>query len=197
MNEIHHRVKNNLAVISSLLSSQVDRIQDKQYHGIFKESINRINAIAEIHEILYKSGNLAQINFEEYINRINENIISLYMSEKRKISIKTDIKDVHLDLDNAILCGLIINELLSNSYKHAFPDKTESEITVSMREQDDKTIELMVSDNGIGIPEELDWKSTESFGLRIVNLLVRQLEGEISLKQAEGTQFRITFPKGG
>ena len=195
LNEIHHRVKNNMQIISSLLSMQVDNIDNKEYIDIFNANINRIKTMSQIHEILYQSKDFTKIDFSDYINKISENIISLYIEKSERISLKTDIGDIYLKLDTAIPCGLIINELLTNSYKHAFPGKRKGAIKVSMKKLDDETIELRVSDNGKGIPRSIDTKNSGTMGLRIINLLVQQLEGKFRCTgtRTKGTEFRITF----
>ena len=193
LREIHHRVKNNLQVIASLLKLQAFRTENPEYQKLLKESVNRIQTMGLIHNLLYKSGNFKLIDFNEYINKLCDNLKSLFMVTIGDITITTDIQDVFMELDSAIPCGLIVNELISNSMKHAFPDFRTGEIGISMKSKVNDTIELIVEDNGIGIPESFDWENTESLGLNIVNLLVRQLDGGIELIRNNGTLFRITL----
>ncbi|MFC1528911.1 sensor histidine kinase [Candidatus Latescibacterota bacterium] len=194
LREIHHRVKNNMQVISSLLSHQADNIEDKNHQYVYYESINRVKTMAVIHELLYQSEDFSQINFEDYINRVCENLISLYQIDTGKIRINTDIKNIYFSIDTAISCGLIINELVSNSLKHAFPDNHKGDITITVKKVNNKRTELKICDNGIGIPETFNWKSADTLGLHLVNLLaVDQLEGEIELTISKGTEFRITL----
>ena len=152
--------------------------------------------MATIHELLYQSKDFSQIDFNDYISSICENLSSLYQKDTGRIRINTDIKNIYLNIDTAIPCGLLINELISNSFKHAFPDNREGEITITMREIKDSTIELKIIDNGVGIPETFDWKNADTLGLHIVNLLAEgQLEGEIELTRAKGTEFIINFKR--
>jgi len=192
LREIHHRVKNNLQIISSLLSLQSRFIKDREDAEMLKESQDRIMSMALIHEKLYLSENLAYINCSEYITDL---VHSLYLSYStaRGITVTTDVEDVRLPIDVAIPCGLIINELVSNCLKHAFPRMRKGEVRVSLRSING-SIELIVADNGVGIPEDFDFKDTESLGLHLVTILVEgQLRGEITLSRKEGTEFCITF----
>ena len=192
LREIHHRVKNNLQVILSLLFLQERYIKDESYREMFKDAQNRIRSMALIHEELYKSENLAKIDLDSYIRRLANSFFRAYETTG-KIALKIDVKDVSISITSAIHCGLIINELISNSLKYAFPGGREGEITITLRRIEDK-IELAVSDDGIGIPEDLDFRNTESLGLQLVTTLVEnQLQGEIKLNRAEGTEFQIKF----
>jgi PAS domain S-box-containing protein len=192
LREIHHRVKNNLQVISSLLSLQSRYIRNSQYAEMFTESQNRVRSMALIHEKLYQSEDLANIDSDEYIKTLVRELIKSYRMDPDKIRIKIEVDDVSLGVDTAIPCGLIINELVSNSLKYAFPDK-KGEITVALHSVDGK-IELIISDNGVGIPENIDFKNTKTLGLRLVTILAEnQLNGDIDLIKNKGTEVRITF----
>jgi len=203
LQEIHHRVKNNLQVISSLLKLQSRQIEDPQTLEIFKDSQHRIRTMALIHEKLYRSGNLAQINFAEYIRELTTFLFHSYGIHARGVSLTIQADQVPLSIDNAVPCGLILNELISNALKHAFPPGQErlagparpadeaDEIQIELRQADDKTLTLVVADNGIGWPPDLDFCNTSSFGLQLVNNLVKQLEGSIELDSRRGTQFKI------
>jgi len=193
LREIHHRVKNNLQIISSLLKLQSRYIEDEKYSGIFQESQDRIRSMALIHDRLYHSENLANIDFKDYIRNLASNLFHTYKASAGKIELKIDVEDVSLGIDTAIPCGLIINELVSNSLKHAFPDGREGEIKIILSSTDENEVELIVSDDGVGIPEELDFRNTASLGLQLVVALVEQLQGEIELNRAKGTEFRIKF----
>ena len=168
LSEIHHRVKNNMQVISSLLKLQSAKIEDKKYVEMFKDSENRIRSMSLIHEKLYQSGDFANVNFDGYVKNIANDLIRSYAVTPDKIKLNTKIEDVSLGLDNAIPCGLIINELISNSLKYAFPKDREGEIKIVLREINSNEIELTVSDDGIGIPAEIDIRETESLGLQLV-----------------------------
>ncbi len=192
LREIHHRVKNNLQVISSLLNLQADHIKDRTYQGMLKESQNRIKSMALIHEKLYQSENLADIDFEEYITSLVYGLVRSYnVMEKVTPTIKVD--KVSLGIDAAIPCGLIINELVSNSLKYAFPGDRTGEITIQLHSTGN-TVELVVADNGVGIPDTIDFRNTQTLGLDLVTTLAEeQLDGEIMLDKTKETAFRITF----
>ena len=195
LKEIHHRVKNNMQVIISLLNLQSKHVKDKRDWEIFKDSQNRIKSMALIHDKLYQSKDLASINFAEYIENLARHLFNTYSVSSSAIKLVADIKDVPLDIDTAIPCGLIINELISNSLKYAFPDGREGEIQIKLYASKDDTFSLIVRDNGIGLPEDLDFRNTKSLGLQVVVALVEQLKGTIELDRSEGTAFKIVFKK--
>ncbi len=191
LQEIHHRVKNNIQVICSLLNLQSRHIKDKKYAEMLKESQDRIKSMGLIHEKLYKSESLANIDFSEYIKDLTQSLLRSYGVSADNIALKIE-GNVCLGIDTAIPCGLIINELVSNSLKHAFPDR-KGEITVSLR-SDNGCIELIVSDDGVGIPDDIDFRTTESLGLHLVTILAEdQLGGTITLDRTAGTAFHVTF----
>jgi PAS domain S-box-containing protein len=189
--EIHHRVKNNLMVISSLLSLQSRYIKDKEARGFFRESQNRARSMALIHELLYRSENLKSIEFGDYILSLSKELFHLY-SVDGLIELKIDVDDIYLDINTSIPLGLIVNEVVTNSLKHAFPDGRAGVIHVDFHKTDDH-YEFKVKDNGIGFPEDLDFKDTDSLGLQMVTSLTRQIEGNIELDRNHGTEFKITF----
>jgi len=192
LKEIHHRVNNNLQIISSLLSLQSEYVKDARCTASLEESRNRIRTMALVHEKLYQSENLASINLKEYVKSLVSGLVRSYRVNTDRITPKTNVEDIFLGVDTAIPCGLIINELVSNALKHAFPDR-KGEITVTLHSVDD-IIELTVSDNGIGIPDNIDFKAAETLGLHLVTILAEdQLEGEITLDRSKGTSFKITF----
>ncbi len=193
LREIHHRVKNNMQIISSLLKLQSAYIKDKKYSDIFKESQNRIISMSLIHEKLYQSKDFAKIDTKGYIKELVNGLVQSYEVPGRiKININVDI--VSLGINTAVPCGLLINELVSNSVKYAFPDGRTGEIKISLHPIEDNKIELIVSDNGIGIPENIDFRKTNSWGLRLITILAEnQLHGEINLDRNKGTEFRIIF----
>lgn len=192
MKEIHHRVKNNLQIISSLLSLQSDYIQNKTDLAIFKDSQCRAKSMALIHEKLYQSGLLKSINIKDYIQALASELIGTYSAEGKIITLDMDVDDILMDVDTAIPLGLILNEIITNSLKHAFVEK-EGEIKVYLKSSDDQ-IQLEVADNGIGMRTDIDWRNTDSLGLQLVNSLCRQIDGEIELDNAHGTCFKIIFP---
>ena len=190
LKEIHHRVKNNMQIISSLLSLQSRYITDDEYGEMFTESRNRIKSMALIHEKLYQSQDLENINVCEYITDLVNGLVRSYSDQD--ITVRVEADDIYLGVNTAVPCGLIINELVSNALKHAFPDK-KGEIRVDLHENNG-VITLVIADNGIGIPDTIDFKNTETLGLRLVTILTEdQLEGEINLIRGKGTEFCITF----
>ena len=196
LREIHHRVKNNMQVIISMLRLQSEKTEGKRESGILKESQDRIKAMALIHEKLYQSRNLAEIDFPAYVKRLVNGIVRSYNIDINKITTKIEIENILLGLDRAIPCGLIINELVSNSLKYAFPESRKGEIGIALRSVNADEVELMVNDNGAGIPEALDFKNTDSLGLDLVTILAEdQLEGKIELSRDSGTCFHIRFRK--
>jgi len=196
LSEIHHRVKNNMQVISSLLILQARRIQDLNYKQMFKESITRIGAMAFIHETLYESEDFSHININKYLKKICLNLSNLYLAGKNRIKININVHDVFMNMKSAIPCGLIVNELISNSLKHGFPDNRSGIIDITITEKNSKDIIINISDDGVGISPKFDWKHTKSLGLRIVSILVNeQLKGEINLLRKKRTEFIISFKK--
>jgi len=194
LKEIHHRVKNNMQIVSSLLDHQTQHIKDKNVIEIFTESQNRIASMALVHEKLYQSKDLAKIDFYDYINDLVANLFQSYVENSGKIKLNMKIENIQLDIDLAIPCGLIINELVTNSLKYAFPDGRNGEIKIVFRKTDENMLELAISDNGIGIPLDLDFRKTGSLGLHLVTILAEnQLHGKINLYRNEGTEFRIEF----
>ncbi|BAY83992.1 signal transduction histidine kinase [Calothrix parasitica NIES-267] len=191
LKEIHHRVKNNLQIISSLLRLQCGYIKDKQALDIFQDSQNRVRAMALIHENLYQTKDLAKIEFSEYIRKLKNNLVRCY--NIKNIDIKTNIEKLYLKLDTAIPCGLIINELISNSMKHAFKNSDKGEIYVEFITLQKGKYSLSVSDDGVGVTENFDSLKKQSLGLELVWNLVEQLEGTIVYNSKLGTSFRITF----
>ncbi len=192
LNEIHHRVKNNLNVVVSLLNLQSRKIKDKQAVDSFKESINRIYTMALVHKKLYEEKNFSEINFKNYIQSMIEDMFNAYKI-KNRVSLKLAIEDVSLNIEQAIPCGLIINELVSNSLKYAFPEGEKGTISILSKRLNNNTYQLSVKDDGVGIPNHVDFESTDSLGLKLVNLLVAQLNGKIKIKTNNGTFFKIQF----
>jgi PAS domain S-box-containing protein len=192
LKEIHHRVKNNMQIISSLIKLQSRHIKDETALEFFKSTQNRIRSMAIIHEKLYKSKDFAGVDFAGYIQILAKHLFNVYGVDPKAIKININIKDVLLNINTAIPCGLIINELLSNSLKYAFPDGKKGEISIAIHPIDKNEMELIVNDNGVGLPEEIDIKHTESLGLHLVTILVEdQLQGDIKLDRTGGTRFYI------
>ena len=191
LQEIHHRVKNNMQIVSSLLNLQIKYVDDGKAVDVLKESQNRIKSMAMIHDKLYMSEDLTRINILEYIKSLVSNLFYSYnIDDSIKPILK--IETLSLNMETAVPCGLIISELVSNSLKYAFPDGKVGEIYVSLRSSEDN-YELIISDNGIGLPEEFDIKNTKTLGLMLVNSLTEQIDGKISIKRDNGTKYLIVF----
>ncbi len=194
--EIHHRVKNNLNIVSSLLELQAGSITDEVMLDYFKDSQSRIRSIALIHEKLYQSSDLAQIDFGDYVDDLVLSIFNTFGIDSTEHSIHLDIENIRLSVNTAMPCSLIINELVSNSLLHAFPNNHFGEISISMKSIPQQKLELTVSDNGIGLPKDFDFRKSKSLGLQLVITLVNQLKGEIELLPEEvGTSLRIRFDR--
>jgi PAS domain S-box-containing protein len=189
--EIHHRVKNNMQIISSLLSLQLDYVDDSKSYELFQESRNRVKSMAMIHEKLYMADELSKIDFQDFIENLLFELFANY-GVSSHISKNIYVKEVELDISTAVPCALIINELVTNSIKHAFSHERSGEVRVRFHKSDDNLV-LKVSDNGVGLPEDIDFKNTKTLGLQLVNTLVKQLEGKIELDRSQGTCFIITF----
>ena len=193
--EVHHRVKNNLQVITSLLGLQARTIKDPATRKKFEESRYRIQAMAILHEILYESSSLAEIDFADYIRRLLEHLVRSYGAGAR-IRTEVRLEALHCHRDVALPCGLIVNELLSNAFKYAFPGGKSGGIRVVLRRGSRGTVHLTVRDNGVGLPPGLDWKTSPTLGLRLVRTLARQLDAEVKTSGRAGTLFSIIFLDG-
>jgi PAS domain S-box-containing protein len=192
LREIHHRVKNSLQIISSLLSLQSSEFEDENIIERYNESENRIHTIALIHESLYQSTNISNIDFKNYIEILIEDIIHSYSVKTDMVRTVLDVGDFELSIETAIPAGLIINELVSNALKYAFKDNIPGEIRVVLDKNDD-IYTLTVADNGVGLPVDVEWENARTLGLQLVNALVSQLEGDMSVVVDNGTVFIINF----
>jgi PAS domain S-box-containing protein len=193
LKEIHNRVKNNLQVISSLLNLQAGYIQDEQARARFKESRDRLKAIALIHEKLYQSEDLTAIDFGGYIRNLAVHLFRSHQVDARAINLHLDVEPLYLDIDRATSCGLIINELVSNAIKYAFPNGKPGEIHIGFHEEAKKQIVLTVGDNGAGLAKDLDFRQAQSLGFQLINTLTEQLDGTITLDREGGTRFTLAF----
>ena len=200
LREIHHRVKNNLQIISSLLNLQAGFTDDKKTNEILEESKNRVKSMALIHEKLYQSKNFSSLDIREFIEELIKNLFNSYGIESSAVNTELSIDNINLNADQAVYLGLIVNELVSNSLKHAFKstilDDTGGQkkmIIIAVQKDLNNGYSLRIADNGCGFPESIDFKNTESLGLQLVMSLVKQLDGEISLNNNSGTEFLIKF----
>jgi two-component sensor histidine kinase len=197
LKEIHHRVKNNLQVVSSLLGLQSRTVDDPATRRMFQESQNRVHSMALIHESLYQSENLSEIDFPAYIDQLANHLLRSYGVDSQRVHISASIDDLRLTMDTAIPCGLIINELVSNSLKYAFPGGKNGSVQIEMRQDENHQIRLEVSDNGIGLPEGVGFSGMKSLGLRLVRTLAEQLGATIEMGSGGGARIALTFHAGG
>ncbi len=193
LKEIHHRVKNNLQVISSLLSLQTRSIVDSHTLNILNENAGRVRAMALIHEELYNAENLTNINFGKYITNLTTHLSRAYGIDSNRIQLFIDADENTLSIDEMATCGLIVNELVSNCFKHAFPDNRKGTISISLKKTNEYEFVLSVKDDGVGLPEVLELRSIESLGLQLVRFLARKLDGDIQISNHKGMTFTITF----
>ncbi len=194
LKEIHHRVKNNLQIVSSLLDLQSDMVEDESLQNTFTAIQTRIKSMALVHETLYSSMDLAAINSRDYIQGIAEYLSSIYSQTGNRIPIEAEVDDINLDIDRAIPLGLIINELLSNALKYAFPDEHTGTISLDFKRFDTGDISLTISDDGVGIPPDVDVENPSALGLQLVNMLTEQIKGTLTITREDGTTFEIIIP---
>jgi len=192
LKELNHRVKNNMMIIVSLLNLQADKIENEKVKRIFKEAEARIQTMALVHQKLYGSMDLKQIKFDDYIYELVEQLFDSFQVDRDRIKVEMDIEDVSLNIGKAIPCGLIINELITNTFKHAFPDGREGTVSISMKKKNDNVM-LKVHDDGIPFPKDIDINASESLGLQLITGLTNQLCGEITLDRQKGCMFKIIF----
>jgi PAS domain S-box-containing protein len=215
--EIHHRIKNNLQVVSSLLSLEAERYNDENMLNAFKQSQSRVTSMALIHEELYRGNRSDTLDFAIYLDRLTQDLFKSYNVGHDNIRLNLELENIFLDMDTAIPLGIIANELVSNSLKHAFPDgTTDGEICITLQKAESLATEdllskalsessleqirennfdciLKVADNGKGVPDEIEFENTESLGFQLVNVLVDQIDGQIELERGEGVKFTLLF----
>jgi two-component sensor histidine kinase len=192
--EIHHRVKNNLQMMSSILRLQGRYSGNSEFSKDITKSINRIDSLALIQEKLYVFENLYSIGFSDYIQDLIKNLCESNKIDKDLITVNLDIdKNIYLNIDNSIPCGLIINELISNSLKHAFPNRQKGTLNIQFHRNKDNNLSLIISDNGVGLPQDFDIQNANTLGLTLVELLTQQLDANIQIERINGTSFKIEF----
>jgi two-component sensor histidine kinase/sensor domain CHASE-containing protein len=194
LKEIHHRVKNNLQVISSLLSLQASTAQDPRTRSLLDESRHRVRSVALIHEKLYRQGEGARHGYAQYVRDLADQLVRFYKGDSNLVGVSIEVEDIPMDMDVSVPVGLIINELLANALAHAFPHDRRGSISVRMRQVDGDRIEIVIGDDGVGFPPQIDYRNPSSLGLRIVNMLVQQIRATLELESQGGTSFRVTFP---
>jgi two-component sensor histidine kinase len=193
LKEIHHRVKNNLQIISSLLDFQGATIADTKLLNLLADSQNRIQSMALIHEHLYQSQNLAQVQFDQYINQLVKHLCFTFDEQIDQITPVIQVHPIQLNLETAIPCGLLVNELVTNAFKHAFPQNQPGTVEIHFYQDDVDLLNLIVSDNGVGIDPSIDANRTERLGLRLVKILARQLNATVEFIADSGTTVKLTF----
>ena len=193
LKEIHHRVKNNLQVISSLLDLQSSYLKDEKAKEMLQNSMDRVSTMAKIHTMLYQSEDMSRVDFGGFIRDLSSRLRQSYGISGSPVGVNVNVSDVSLTIETSIPCGLILNELVSNALKHAFPEGKGGEVYISMKSEGDQ-FTLTVQDNGIGFSAAVDFQDPRSLGLELVSLLVRQVNGTIDLEVDGGTKFTITFP---
>jgi two-component system, sensor histidine kinase PdtaS len=193
LRELHHRIKNNLQVISSLLFLQSRHTRDPVAEEVLKESQSRVKSIALIHEKLYRSRELSRIDFAEYIQDLVGDLFRAYGMGREAVTARIRVEGISLGIDTAVPCGLIVNELVSNVLKHAYPDGRRGEVCVTLSTVEPEEFLLTVEDDGVGLPEGFDWRTGDSLGLKLVMDLTRQIDGHAEVDRDEGTRFRIRF----
>ena len=193
LREIHHRVKNNMQVMSSLLSLQSRAASNLETKRMLEDNQNRIQSMALLHEILYQSSDLAIVDFSKYLLRMVDHLFRSYGVDSQRIRLEADLDPIGLELDDALPSGLLISEVISNSLKHAFPDGREGQVRILLRRPCASTVRLALSDNGIGLPEHLNWTTSRSLGLRLVRALADQLRASLNIRSEGGTEIDVVF----
>jgi len=193
LHEVHHRVKNNLQLISSLLNLQAERVTNKAVAELFADSRNRVRSMAMVHENLYRAGNFARIAMTAHVKTLCGHLARVYDMGRLGVDLQIDVDDIQLDMNRAVSCGLVINELVSNALKHAFPDQRGGVLKVELKAIDDQRCALIVADDGVGLAPGFSFERDETLGLRLVHDLVLQLRGRVDIAQQHGTTFTIHF----
>jgi two-component sensor histidine kinase len=194
LKEIHHRVKNNMQIISSLLNMQAQRTADPAFRAMVHACQNRIRSMSLVHEKMYRSPDLARIDFADYVRSLISELAHSSGAESDRIRLDFSLEPIFLDIQQAMPCGLLACELASNAFKHAFPAGRSGALRMAFRRKPPSSFELVVGDDGIGIPAGLDMSRADTFGMEIISLLVKQLNGAIERRDAAGTEFRVAFP---
>lgn len=195
LTEIHHRIKNNLATISALIEMELGDVKDDHAKYVLKNTYSRIQSMTEVHDLLCRKGLFGEIELGLYLHKLTTKISETLSDPNRQIEISINAEPVTLAADKAMICGLVLNELLVNIYKHAFNGVSYGEITIELLQEKNDSIRLNVRDNGIGIPEDFDLNNTSSIGTWVINVLLRKLNSTVEVKNQEGTSFSISFSK--
>lgn len=193
LREVHHRVKNNMQVITGLLQLQAQSIADEAARAAFRESCDRVKSMALVHDRLYHAGNMADVDFQDYLHTLVSELFATYRPAGSHIEVELDVERVVLPVDVAVPCGLLINELVTNCLKHAFPNASNGKVTVALHPVDDGMLELSVCDDGTGLPADMDWEHSTTLGLHLVQMLIKQIQGKIEFGGQAGTCVRVRF----
>jgi PAS domain S-box-containing protein len=193
LSEVHHRVKNNLQIVHSLLDMQTSSVADRQARDALIDSCNRVRSMAQIHQSLYQSEDIAKVNFANFCEGLISSLFAAYNIDMERIRVKSDLADVELAIDQAVPCGLVANELIANALKHGFPGAHSGEITISTRKDEKNVVELTVSDTGVGMPDGFEFGKDNGLGLQLIELLVDQIGGTLRVDTSGPTTFVITF----
>jgi two-component sensor histidine kinase/CheY-like chemotaxis protein len=191
LKEIHHRVKNNLQIVSSLLSLQAPTLTDPRAIDLFRDSQNRIRSMSLVHENLYQSENLAKVDFKEYLRNVTADLMRMY--NVNGVSITVESESVHLEIDTAVPVGLIVNELISNAFKHAFKGRNGGHVRVVLRNKPDSFVEIVIADDGVGFPEGFMPAKADSMGMHLIEGLTRQIDGTLQFQRGDGSTIVLTF----
>jgi two-component sensor histidine kinase len=195
LKEIHHRVKNNLQVISSLVELQTKSLDDPVLRGLFQDVRDRVRSMALVHEKLYQSESLAGVEFANYARSLIGFLTRTHRRAETTVRLKLDLQPVALPVATAVPCGLILNELITNAFKHAFRGRKQGEVTITLRGGPDGQVSLRVSDDGVGLPAGVNWQESRSLGLRLIHLLAGQLDASVEVRNGGGTEFLIDFTR--
>jgi len=193
LREVHHRVKNNMAIVSSLLNMQSGYVDDEKHLQMFRESQGRIRSMALVHEQLYQSDDFAHIKVQDYIRSLSESINNTF-GAGHGVHMVLDVDEIELDIETLIPCGLIINELMTNSFKHAFNGQDSPELHITLKKQDRDKASLSIADNGTGLPEGFDISLSGGLGFKLIEALISQIDGSLKIKSGDGMSAQITFP---
>lgn len=191
--ELHHRVRNNMQIVLSILSLQSCRVDESKYHSYFEESRHRIYAMALVHEKLYQSENMTEVDFLQYLVELINNLFKSYDINREQIRLRLDVKEIYFGIVEAVPCAMIFNELILNSIKHAFPDGRSGEIQVSIIRNHKGQNEIIVKDDGIGLPGDFDILTSKTLGMQIVQVLTKQVKGNLDINGSTGTTVTIIF----
>lgn len=193
LKEIHHRVKNNLQIVSGILQLQAVHTKDRQIKYIMNESQNRIKSMALIHQMLYQNEDIRFIPFKQYLQKLSLQIMSALMVDSKKIKINLIVEEIYFDVETAIPIGLIVNEIISNAIKYAYPEDATGQIDIWLKNDSDQTYSLIISDDGVGLPEDFNITTTKTLGLQLVNMLCKQLKSELTFRNFKGAEFTLKF----